>query len=166
MRKTIIGQIKETEGVYIAPTASVMGDVSIGKDSSIWYGTIVRGDENQITIGSRTNIQDNSVVHTDSKHAVEIGDNVTIGHGCIIHGCVIGSGTMVGMGAIVMNGARIGEHCLIGAGALVTENTEVPDGSLILGSPAKVKRSLTTEEMDHCIQNAEQYVRDAISHFG
>lgn len=161
-----IRQIRQSEGAYIASTACVMGDVTIGKGSSIWYGTVVRGDENPVIIGSGTNIQDNSVVHTDSKHTVEIGDNVTIGHGCIIHGCAIGSGTMVGMGAIVMNGARIGKHCLIGAGALVTENTNMPDGCLILGSPAKIKRPLTTEEMNYCIRNAEQYVKEAISHFG
>ena len=158
--------IKEIEGAYIAPNATVMGDVSIGEGSCIWYGSVVRGDESSIRIGDRTNIQDNCVVHTDSAHTVEIGNDVTVGHGCILHGCSVGDGTMVGMGSIILNGAKIGKQCLIGAGSLVTGKLKVPDGSLVMGNPAKVKGALTDTEKNSCLKNAAVYVEEAKKHFG
>lgn len=150
--------IKEVEGVFIADTARVVGDVKIGKGCGVWYGAVVRGDEASITIGRNTNIQDNSVVHADVGFDVSIGDDVTIGHGCIVHGCTIDDGSLIGMGAIILNGAKIGKNCLIAAGALVTGKSDIPDGSLVVGSPAKVKRSLTEEEIISQHENAKMYV--------
>ena len=116
-------QIHDT--VFIAPGAVVLGDVTIGKNSGIWYNAVVRGDRDSIVIGKESNIQDNAVVHLGSGYPVEIGDHVTIGHGAIVHGCKIGDNTMIGMGAILMNGCKIGKNCIIGAGALVTQNVEI-----------------------------------------
>ena len=146
---------------FIAPGAIVLGDVTMGEDVNIWYHATVRGDRAPITIGRGSNIQDNSVVHVDAGYPVRIGDNVTIGHGAIIHGCSIGNDSLVGMGAILMNGAVIGKGCIIGAGALVTQNMQIPDGSLVLGNPAKIKRTVTEEELVHNLQNAEFYVKEA-----
>ena len=152
-------RIKEAEGVFIADTARVMGNVEIGEGSGIWFGAVIRGDEASITIGRNTNVQDNSVVHADEGYDVEIGNGVTIGHGCIVHGCKIGDGSLIGMGAIVLNGAKIGKNCLIGAGALVTGKSDIPDNSLVIGSPAKVKRSLTEEEIENQKKNSDIYVQ-------
>ena len=124
-------QIHDT--AFIAPGAVVLGDVTIGENSGIWYNAVVRGDRDSIVIGRESNIQDNAVVHLGSGYPVEIGDHVTIGHGAIIHGCKIGDNTMIGMGAILMNGCKIGKNCIIGAGALVTQNVEIPDNSLVIG---------------------------------
>lgn len=147
--------------VYIAEGAVVRGNVSMGEDVNIWYHATVRGDKASILIGAGTNIQDNAVVHVDTNHPVVIGEGVTIGHSAVIHGCTIGNNCLVGMGAIIMNGARIGNHCMIGAGALVLQNTEVPDNSLILGNPAKVKRELTEAEIEGIRKNALAYVEEA-----
>ena len=147
---------------FIAPGAIVLGDVTLGEDVGIWYHATIRGDRAPIVIGNRSNIQDNSVVHVDADHSVTIGDNVTIGHGAIIHGCEIGDNTLVGMGAIIMNGARIGKNCIVAAGALVTQNTVVPDNSLIMGNPAKVKREVTEEEVAGNLKNAAFYVEEAM----
>lgn len=147
--------------VFIAPGAIVLGDVTLGEDVGIWYHATIRGDRAPIVIGNRSNVQDNAVVHVDANYPVTIGDNVTIGHGAIIHGCEIGDNSLVGMGAIIMNGARIGKNCIVGAGALVTQNTLVPDNSLILGNPAKIKREVTTAELDSNLQNAQVYVEEA-----
>ncbi len=157
--------IREAKGAFIAPTAQIMGDVTIGEDSSIWYGTVVRGDESSIRIGRGSNIQDNSVVHTDVVYGVSIGDHVTIGHGCIIHGCEIGDETLVGMGAIVMDGARIGKRCIVAAGSLVLGGTQIPEGSMVMGSPAKVKRPLTEEEIARNMLYATHYMETARKHF-
>lgn len=146
---------------YIAPGAIVLGDVTLGEDVGIWYHATVRGDRAPIVIGNRSNVQDNAVVHVDAKYPVTIGENVTIGHSAVIHGCEIGDNSLIGMGAIVMNGARIGKNCIVGAGALVTQNTVVPDNSLILGNPAKVKRQVTQEEIVASLHNAEVYVEEA-----
>lgn len=146
---------------YIAPGAIVLGDVTLGEDVGIWYHATVRGDRAPIVIGNRSNVQDNAVVHVDAKYPVTIGENVTIGHSAVIHGCEIGDNSLIGMGAIVMNGARIGKNCIVGAGALVTQNTVVPDNSLILGNPAKVKRQVTQEEIAASLHNAEVYVEEA-----
>ena len=151
----------ELNSIFIAPGAIVLGDVTLGEDVGIWYNATVRGDRAPIVIGKRSNVQDNAVVHVDAKYPVTIGENVTIGHGAIIHGCEIGDNSLIGMGAIVMNGARIGKNCIVGAGALVTQNTIVPDNSLLLGNPAKVKRKVTQEEIASSLRNADVYVEEA-----
>ena len=146
---------------FIAPGAIVLGDVALGEDVGIWYHATVRGDRAPIKIGNRSNVQDNAVVHVDANYPVNIGENVTIGHGAIIHGCEIGDNSLIGMGAIVMNGAQIGKNCIVGAGALVTQNTIVPDNSLLIGNPAKVKRDVTAEEIEASLRNAAIYVEEA-----
>ena len=152
-------QIHDT--AFIAPGAVVLGDVTIGENSGIWYNAVVRGDRDSIVIGKESNIQDNAVVHLGSGYPVEIGDHVTIGHGAIVHGCKIGDNTMIGMGAILMNGCKIGKNCIIGAGALVTQNVEIPDNSLVVGNPGKVKRAVTEEEIRWNLENAQLYVEEA-----
>lgn len=152
-------QIHDT--AFIAPGAVVLGDVTIGENSGIWYNAVVRGDRDSIVIGKESNIQDNAVVHLGSGYPVEIGDHVTIGHGAIIHGCKIGDNTMIGMGAILMNGCKIGKNCIIGAGALVTQNVEIQDNSLVIGNPGKVKRAVTEEEIRWNLKNAHIYVEEA-----
>ncbi|MCR4672725.1 MAG: gamma carbonic anhydrase family protein [Lachnospiraceae bacterium] len=137
-----------TDKVKIFPGAVVVGDVKIGEGSSVWYNAVVRGDENPIVIGKNTNVQDCAVIHCNEVYPTIIGDGVTIGHAAIVHSATIGDNTLIGMGAIILNGAVIGKDCLIGAGALVTGKTVIPDGSLVLGSPAKVKRQLTEEEIE------------------
>lgn len=148
-------------GVYIARGAIVIGDVSLGDYSSVWYNAVLRGDINQIKIGHHTNIQDNAVVHLADDYPCIIGDWVTIGHSAIVHACRIGNETLVGMGAVVLDGAEIGEQCLIGARALVTPGVCIPDGSLALGSPAKVVRALSNKERGDLKTWAEKYVHNA-----
>lgn len=148
---------KIDESAFIAESADIIGDVTIGKNSSIWYSVVVRGDGNYITIGENTNIQDGSVVHIWSKTPTIIGDNVTVGHKALVHGCKVGNNTLIGMGAIVLNGAEIGDNCIVGAGSLVTQNKKFPDKSLILGSPAKVVRELTEEEIAGLLESANNY---------
>lgn len=146
------------ESCYIATNASVIGEVTIGENSSIWFSATIRGDVAGIRIGSETNIQDNSVVHCKSGIETIVGDNVTVGHGVILHSCTIGNNCLIGMGAVILDGVKIGIHCLIGAGAVLTPNTEIPDGSLVLGSPGKVKRQLTPEEIKNIIKNGKHYI--------
>lgn len=146
---------------YQAEGAIIKGNVTIGEDTGVWYNATIRGDSNQIVIGSRTNVQDNAVVHVSTGYSVNIGDDVTIGHGAIVHGCSIGNNTLIGMGAIILNGAVIGDHCMIGAGALVTQNMQIPDGSLAFGNPAKIIRNLTKNEMEENTNNAFRYVKAA-----
>lgn len=131
---------------FIAAGARLSGDVVLGEDAALWCNAVVRGDNGRITVGACTNVQDNAVLHAGEGHVLTIGDYVTIGHGAIVHGCTVGDNTLIGMGAIVLNGAVIGNECTIGAGAVVTGKMNAPDGSLILGSPAKVARALTPEE--------------------
>lgn len=139
---------------YLAPSAVVTGDVELGENVSIWHGAVLRGDSGRISVGAGSNIQDRCVLHEQTT----IGENCTIGHGAIVHGCTIGDYTMVGMGAIVLNGAVIGKNCIIGAGALVTGKTNAPDGSLLLGSPAKVVKPLTEEQLTELEESARHYV--------
>jgi len=146
---------------WVADSAQVMGAVTLGADSSVWFGTVVRGDTETITIGRGSNIQDGSVMHADIGMPIVLGENVTVGHKVMLHGCTIGDETLIGIGAIVLNGAKIGRNCLVGAGALVTEGKEFPDGSMILGSPAKAVRMLTPEQMDGLRQSARHYVENA-----
>ena len=145
--------------VFIEETAVVVGDVVIGDDSSVWFHAVVRGDVHYIRIGARTNIQDLSMLHvTHDTHPLVIGDDVTVGHHVVLHGCTVRDRVLIGMGAIIMDGAVIGEDCVVGAGALVTERMIVPPKSLILGSPAKVKRVVTDEELTWIRESAQNYV--------
>lgn len=146
---------------WIAPNATVVGKVALGPDSSIWFGAVLRGDTELISVGEGTNVQDNAVLHTDEGYPLVIGRNCTIGHGAVLHGCTIGDTSLVGMGAIVLNGADIGRSCLVGAGALVTSGTVVPDGSLVLGSPAKVVRRLDGAELERLAASAAHYQANA-----
>lgn len=147
------------ESVFIAPNAIVIGDVVMGEDSSIWFQTVVRGDVNKIRIGARTNIQDGSVLHvTYNKWNLTIGNDVTVGHGSILHSCTIEDSCLIGMGARVLDGAHIGEFSLVAAGSLVREGDKVPRNSLAAGVPAVVKRSLTEEEIDRIKHSAQRYV--------
>ena len=145
------------EQVFIAHNATVVGDVTLGKDVNIWYGAVLRGDSGAITIGEGTNVQDNCVIHEETT----IGKHCTIGHGAIVHGCTVGDGCVIGMGAIVLNGAVLEDGCLVGAGALVTGKTVATAGSVLLGSPAKVVKTLTAEQMEAQIHDAQHYVETA-----
>lgn len=149
---------------WIAPTAVVIGRVRLEEGSSVWFGAVIRGDNEQISIGPGTNVQDGAVLHSDPGFALTLGRDVTVGHQAMLHGCDVGDGSLIGIQAVVLNGARIGNNCLIGAKALVTENMVIPDGSLVLGAPAKVVRTLTEEQQAGLIANAKGYVANA-SHF-
>jgi carbonic anhydrase/acetyltransferase-like protein (isoleucine patch superfamily) len=149
------------EGSWVADSAEVMGQVVLEENASIWFGAVVRGDNEMLRIGRGSNIQDNSVVHSDHGFPVNIGENVTVGHQVMLHGCTVGDGSLIGIQAVVLNGAKIGKHCLVGAGSLVTEGKEFPDGSLIMGSPAKVVRQLTPEQIAGLQRSAEHYVENA-----
>lgn len=148
-------------GHYIAPNAAVIGNVTLHERSSVWFSCVLRGDVERIEIGAGTNIQDGAVLHADPGFPTLVGRNVTVGHKAMLHGCSIGDGSLVGIGAIVLNGAKVGKNCLIGAGALVTEGMEIADGSLVLGAPAKVRRQFTEEEQAAIGLNAEHYVQNA-----
>jgi carbonic anhydrase/acetyltransferase-like protein (isoleucine patch superfamily) len=145
----------------VADSAQVMGAVTLGADSSVWFGTVVRGDTETITIGRGSNIQDGSVMHADVGRPIVVGNHVTVGHKVMLHGCTIGDESLIGIGAVVLNGAKIGRNCLVGAGALVTEGKEFPDGSMIIGSPAKAVRQLTPEQMEGLRWSARHYVANA-----
>lgn len=146
---------------WIAPNAIVIGDVRIGADVGIWFGAVIRGDNEPITIGDRSNVQENAVFHTDPGFPLTIGEGCTIGHMAMLHGCTIGDNTLIGMRATVLNGARIGKNCLIGAGALITEGREIPDNSLVVGMPGKVIRSLDEEAVEGLQRSAAHYVANA-----
>lgn len=147
------------EGAFVAPSADVIGDVTIGEGSSVWYGAVVRGDVMPIRIGARTSIQDNGVMHsTGGWHDTIVGDECTVGHSVILHGCAIHDRVLVGMGSIVLDEAEIGSFTILGAGSLVTARTKIPSGVLALGRPAKVKRELTDEEREQILESAGHYV--------
>lgn len=150
--------MENNKKLYIAPGAAVIGDVTLGENVGIWYNAVVRGDTNSICIGNGTNVQDNSTLHVDTDFRLRVGDGVTIGHNAIVHGCTVGDNTVIGMGSIILNGAVIGNNCIVGAGSLVTGKMNVPDGSLVMGSPAKIARQLTEEEIASNRENAEHYV--------
>ncbi len=143
--------------VWIAPDANVIGDVRIASGCSVWFGSTLRGDNEPIRIGAGSNLQEQTVVHTDPGYPCTVGENCTIGHKAMLHGCTIGDGTLVGMGATILNGAKIGAGCLIGAGALVTEGKIVPDGSLVMGMPGKVVRDMTDEAKEENLKSAVRY---------
>lgn len=142
---------------WIAPDARVIGQVTLHSGSSIWWGCVLRGDNEPIVVGAGSNLQEHCVCHVDPGFALHIGENCTIGHKAMLHGCTIGDGSLIGMGATVLNGARIGKNCLIGAGALVTEGMEVPDGNLVVGMPAKIKEQLPPEVIAGLARSAEKY---------
>jgi carbonic anhydrase/acetyltransferase-like protein (isoleucine patch superfamily) len=148
---------KIADDVFIAPTAVIIGDVEIGAGSSVWFGVVIRGDVEAIRIGSRTNVQENVVIHADPGKPAIVGDEVTLGHGAIVHGCTVASRAQIGMGAVVLNGAVVGSGTLIGAGAVVAEGAEIPPGSVALGVPAKVRRESTPEERQGLLRSAETY---------
>jgi len=149
------------ESVYLAAGARVVGDVTIGEDSSVWFNAVLRGDCEALRIGRRTNIQDNCVLHADPGFPCVLGDGVTVGHGAVVHGAQVGDNVTIGMHAVVMNGARIGADSIVGVGAVVTEGTEIPPRSLVIGLPAKVKRNPTDEEVARNRASAEHYVQNA-----
>ena len=146
---------------WVADSAQVIGNVVLGEDASVWFGTVVRGDTDGITIGAGSNIQDASVLHADEGQPLVIGERVTVGHKVMLHGCTIGDETLIGIGAVVLNGAKIGKNCLVGAGALVTEGKEFPDGSMIIGAPAKAVRELTPLQLQGLRQSAQHYIDNA-----
>ena len=153
--------------VYVAPNATVAGDVHLGDEVSIWFGAVLRGDVERLTVGRRSNVQDNSVLHSDPGSPLMVGERVTVGHGCILHGCRIGDGALIGMGSTILNDARIVQNCLVGANALVTEGKVFADGMLIVGSPARAIRSLTPEELARMADSPGRYVeRGKIYHRG
>lgn len=159
------GQIPNVhKQAFIASSADVIGNVSIGEYSSIWFGAVLRGDLNSMSIGDYTNVQDNSTVHNDENFAVNIGDYVTIGHNAIVHGCKISNYTLIGMGSTILNGAEIGEYTIIGAGSLVTQGKKIPSGVLCMGVPARVIRELTIEEKDDLKESALYYAELAVKY--
>ncbi len=143
---------------FIAPTAAVIGKVRLETDASIWWHAVLRGDNELITVGEGSNVQDGSVLHTDPGFPLTIGKGVSIGHLVMLHGCTIGDNSLIGIGAVILNGARIGRNCLIGAKALVLEGAEIPDNSVVLGAPGKVARQVTPENLDRIRESAEFYV--------
>jgi carbonic anhydrase/acetyltransferase-like protein (isoleucine patch superfamily) len=151
-------KLPDTDRCWIAPNATVIGRVELGDEVGIWFGAVLRGDNEPITVGARSNIQDGVMIHTDPAYPVAIGADCTIGHHAIVHGCTIGDNSLIGMGATILNGAKIGRNCLVGANALVTEGKEFPDNSLIVGSPAKAIRSLDDEAVAKLKASAARYV--------
>ena len=144
---------------FVTEDSVIVGDVEIGEDASVWYGSVLRGDVNYIRIGARTNIQDMTMIHVSSKGLPTIvEENVTVGHRVTLHACYIESGCLIGMGAIIMDGARVGRNSLVGAGALITSGTQIPPNSLVIGSPARVKRELTADELDSLEKSWRNYV--------
>ncbi|MEE4278056.1 MAG: gamma carbonic anhydrase family protein [Halieaceae bacterium] len=155
------------DGHFVAPNAAVIGRVTLQPESSVWFSCVLRGDVESIEVGEGSNVQDGAVIHADPGFPTRIGRNVTVGHSAMLHGCTVGDGSLVGIGAVVLNGAVIGRGCLIGANALVTEGMQIPDGSLVLGSPAAVRKTLSDEQQlalahnaDHYVANAARYLRD------
>lgn len=146
------------DSCFVAPSASLIGAVRMAANASVWFNCVLRADNEPIVIGENSNVQDGSVLHVDPGYPIEIAANVTIGHKVMLHGCQIGEGTLIGMNAVVLNGARIGKNCLIGANALVTENMEIPDGSMVLGSPAKVVKTLDEKLQARLAEGAKHYV--------
>jgi len=146
---------------WVADSAQVMGKVVLAEDASVWFGTVVRGDTECIAIGAGSNVQDASVLHADFGQPLVIGERVTVGHKVMLHGCTVGDESLIGIGAVILNGAKIGRNCLVGAGSLVTEGKEFPDGSMILGSPARVVRQLTPEQIEGLRHSARNYMENA-----
>ena len=142
---------------WLAPNATIIGDVTLEKNSSVWFNALIRGDNENIHVGEGSNVQDGSVLHTDPGCPLRIGKDVTIGHIVMLHGCTIGDNSLIGIGAVILNNAKIGKNCIIGAKALITENKEIPDSSLVVGAPGRVVRKLTDEEIGKITENAKHY---------
>ena len=153
----ILPQLPDDGDYWVAPGANLMGRVVLASGTSIWFGATLRGDNDEIRIGVGSNVQENSVLHTDPGYPLTVGANCTIGHKALLHGCTIGDGTLVGMGAMVMNGAVVGRGCLIGAGALITEGKQIPDGSLVMGAPGRIVRQLDEAAQLRLVQSARGY---------
>ena len=149
------------DGAWVADSAQVIGNVELAEGASVWFGAILRGDNEPLRIGKGSNVQDGSVIHADIGYPATLGENVTVGHQVMLHGCTIGDGSLIGIKAVVLNGAKIGRNCLVGAGSLVTEGKEFPDGSMIFGCPAKAVRQLTPEQIEGLQMAAADYVRNA-----
>ena len=149
---------KISELAYISESVDIIGDVMIEDDCSIWFGSRLRGDVNRIYIGKGSNVQENSVIHVENNNEVNIGENVTIGHGAIVHGCTVGENTLIGMGSIILNGAKISKNSIVGAGALVTEKKEFEEGVLIIGSPARAVRKLRDDEIERINESSKHYL--------
>ena len=147
------------KGVYLAETATVIGDVILEEDVSVWFGSVIRADKASIHIGQCSNIQDNCMLHTDPNHTIKIGKNVTVGHQAILHGCHIEDESLIGMGSTILNGAHVGKHCIIGANALITENMQIPDNSVVVGCPGKIIKQVSEEQIAHILDNASEYVK-------
>jgi len=145
---------------FIADNATVIGSVILEQNASIWFNAVLRGDNDLITIGENSNIQDGSVLHTDSGVPLTVGKNVTVGHKVMLHGCEIGEGSLVGINSVILNGAKIGKHCLIGANSLIAEGKVIPDGSMVIGSPGKIVRQLTPEQIQGLAMSAQHYVEN------
>jgi len=160
--ESLKAQIKKGEKVFIAPGAIVIGDVTLGDNVSVWYQAVLRGDNDKITIGSRTNIQDGTIIHVDPGVPVKIGEDNVIGHAAILHGCTIGEHNLIGMRATIMNNVTIGNGCIIGANALITENTVIPDYSMVLGSPGKIVKQLPHEVKDMVMLGVHEYMNKAL----
>ena len=156
---TLTPHVAET--AWVADSAQVIGNVELAEGASIWFGAILRGDTEPMRIGRNSNVQDGSMLHSDPGSPLTLGENVTVGHQVMLHGCTVGDGSLIGIKAVVLNGAKIGKNCLVGAGSLVTEGKEFPDGSMILGSPAKVVRELTPEQIAGLSRAAQHYVDNA-----
>jgi carbonic anhydrase/acetyltransferase-like protein (isoleucine patch superfamily) len=154
-------QPRLAENVYIAPGAHIIGDVKLGQNASVWFNAVIRADNHEIVVGARTNIQDGAILHTDEAVPLTLGTGVTVGHKAMLHGCVIDDYSLIGINAVILNGASIGKHCLIGANALITENMQIPDRSLVIGSPAKVVRQLNDQQCLMLEASAEHYVQNA-----
>ena len=149
------------DSAWVADDVNLIGKVTLAAKSSVWFGSTLRGDNEMLTLGEGSNIQENSVLHTDMGYPLTIGKNCTIGHKVMLHGCTIGDNTLIGMGAMVMNGAVVGKNCLIGAGALITEGKVIPDGSLVMGAPGKIIRTLTDEAIEGLTRSALSYQKNA-----
>ena len=142
---------------WVAPNATIIGDVTLENNSSVWFNAVIRGDNENIHVGEGSNVQDGSVLHTDPGCPLKIGKDVTIGHLVMLHGCIIGDNSLIGIGAVILNNAKIGKNCIIGAKALITENKEIPDNSLVVGAPGRVVRKLTDEQISQITENAKHY---------
>ena len=159
------GKVPQNEGaVFVAPNATVQGDVVLKPGSTVWYGAVLRGDDGTLTIGENSNVQDNAVLHCDAGGAVTLGKNVTVGHSALVHGCTVGDGSLIGMHATLLNHCVVGRNCIIGAGALVPEGMVIPDNSVAVGVPARVIKTIRDDQLAHNIENAEAYVEMGRQH--
>lgn len=154
-------ELKIDDSVFIADSSTVVGDVTIGKNASVWFGATIRGDMAPVTIGNNTNIQENAVIHVDFEFPTVIGNNITVGHAAIVHGASVGDNSLIGMRAVLLNGAVVGQNCIIGAGTIVVEGQVIPDNSIVIGVPAKVAKPVTQELLDRTLEGVQIYVNYA-----